>query len=340
MLVTEDGRLTGAISGGCLEGDALRKALLAIGEQRNKIVTYDTTDEDDAKFGVQLGCNGVVHILFEPIMDCDEGHPIVLLEQCVSERRNAVIATLFSLSDPKGRQPGTCFLYRKGDEIDNRNLIPEWYFSIEKEAINVLCYQQSNVKAYPFGDHRLTAFFSFIKPVIQLVIAGAGNDAIPLAQIAGLMGWHTVIADGRSDHATRQRFPTAQKVVIAKPGRLLEHISVDEQTVFVLMTHNYNYDLELLKLLSRMDVDYIGLLGPKKKMQRMFEELAGQGIVFSKDQRNKIYGPVGLDIGAETAEEIALAIAAEIKAILSARNGQPLTMENGPIHERITRLVS
>src|ERR1700710_2096244 len=69
MLVTEDGQLTGAISGGCLGGDALRKALLAINEQRNKIVTYDTTDEDDAKFGVQLGCNGIVHILFEPIIE-------------------------------------------------------------------------------------------------------------------------------------------------------------------------------------------------------------------------------------------------------------------------------
>src|SRR3982750_2195489 len=84
MLVTEDGILTGAISGGCLEGDALRKALLAINQQHNKLVTYDTTDEDDAKFGVQLGCNGIVHILFEPIQIEQEYNPVYLLEQIIA----------------------------------------------------------------------------------------------------------------------------------------------------------------------------------------------------------------------------------------------------------------
>jgi len=154
------------------------------------------------------------------------------------------------------------------------------------------------------------------------------------------MGWFTVIADGRADHATKQRFPMAQKVLIAKPAQIINQISIDEQTVFVLTTHNYNYDLELLKLLRNIDTNYIGLLGPKKKMQRMFDELKELGFGLSNEQRNKIYGPVGLDIGAETAEEIALSIAAEIKTVLSARNGQPLKMENGPIHERIIRLVS
>jgi len=99
MLVAENGQLTGAISGGCLEGDALRKALLAIHEQKNKIVTYDTTDEDDAKFGVQLGCNGIVHILFEPIDNEDENNPVQLLQNSICERKNAVIVTLFSLNE-------------------------------------------------------------------------------------------------------------------------------------------------------------------------------------------------------------------------------------------------
>src|ERR1700744_6220826 len=87
MLVTDDGQLTGAISGGCLEGDALRKALFAINQQENKLVTYDTTDEDDVQFGVQLGCNGIVQILFEPI---DDAHPIRLLRELIGERKDAV----------------------------------------------------------------------------------------------------------------------------------------------------------------------------------------------------------------------------------------------------------
>lgn len=334
MLITEDGQLTGAISGGCLEGDALKKALLAINEQKNKIVTYDTTDEDDAKFGVQLGCNGVVHILFEPIVEADANNPIHLLQKITSDRKNAVLVTLFSLNNPKGLQPGTCFLLRGNDKIGNKNLIEQLHESIELEAANVLCYKQSNIKQYLSGDIGFTAFFSFIKPVIQLIIAGAGNDVVPLAAIANLMGWYTVIADGRPNHATKQRFATAQKVLISKPQQLLEQVNIDEQTVFVLMTHNYNYDFELLKLLTAIDCDYIGILGPKKKLERMFNELQEQGIEISKDHLEKIHGPVGLDIGAETAEEIALSIAAEIKSVLSARGGQSLKLEDGPIHQR------
>src|SRR6478609_1842256 len=111
MLVTDDGVLTGAISGGCLEGDALRKALLVMQQQKPMLATYDTTDEDDAKLGVQLGCNGIVHILFEPILTEDTNNPIELLKRAASKREAAVMGTLFSLEDRKAEQPGSCFLW-------------------------------------------------------------------------------------------------------------------------------------------------------------------------------------------------------------------------------------
>src|SRR5687768_5155740 len=109
MLVEDNGKLTGAISGGCLEGDALRKALLAINQNQNKLVTYNTLHDDDVEFGVQLGCNGIVHILFEPIDPQQLGNPIELLSKSVSKRKDAVIATMFSLKNYQGFQPGTCF---------------------------------------------------------------------------------------------------------------------------------------------------------------------------------------------------------------------------------------
>src|SRR6476469_981426 len=108
MLVAEDGMLTGAISGGCLEGDALRKALLVMQQQKPMLATYDTTDEDDAKLGVQLGCNGIVHILIEPIDSTDKNNAVELLKIVAGKRSNAVIATLFSLQNRKAEQPGTC----------------------------------------------------------------------------------------------------------------------------------------------------------------------------------------------------------------------------------------
>src|SRR5205085_11932615 len=120
MLVTDDGVLTGAISGGCLEGDALRKALLVMQQQKPMLATYDTTDEDDAKLGVQLGCNGIVHILIEPIDTTDKNNPVELLKIATAKRGNAVIATLFSLQSRKAAQPGTCILLTEEGTIKNK----------------------------------------------------------------------------------------------------------------------------------------------------------------------------------------------------------------------------
>src|SRR5436305_1129189 len=116
MLVEDSGKLTGAISGGCLEGDALKKALLAIEQSQNKLVTYNTNYEDDAEFGFQLGCNGIVHILFEPINPLQRDNPISLLKQCCASGRDAVLVTLFSIQDYYGNQPGTCF-FSDGEKV-------------------------------------------------------------------------------------------------------------------------------------------------------------------------------------------------------------------------------
>jgi xanthine/CO dehydrogenase XdhC/CoxF family maturation factor len=123
-------------------------------------------------------------------------------------------------------------------------------------------------------------------------------------------------------------------VLVSKPEAVLEQIPIDRQTVFVLMTHNYNYDKAMLKALVQKDIPYIGSLGPKKKLDRMLGELAAEGSVLTDAQRAIIHGPVGLDIGAETSEEIALSILAEIKAVLSGKEGQSLRHIDGEIHSR------
>lgn len=123
-------------------------------------------------------------------------------------------------------------------------------------------------------------------------------------------------------------------VVHAKADHLLEHITIDDRTVFVLMSHNYNYDLAILKSLLNKEVLYIGVLGPHKKMKMMMDELAGEGIVLSKKQLDAIHGPVGLNIGAETAEEIAISIIAEIQSKLTASNAEQLRTKQDAIHHR------
>ena len=329
MLVTEDGQLTGAISGGCLEGDALKKALLAIFQQENKLVTYDTTDEDDLKFGVQLGCNGIVNILFEPINNESPFHPIDFLKQLASERQNTVLVTLFSISGQQ--QPGTVLLFR--DTLES-TLAVEQQDQLLPILEQALQGKRTSVETGVLNDPSLNALVEFIPPTVSLVIAGAGNDAQPLVNMASLLGWQLTVVDGRPTHAVQSRFPKADQVLLLKPEQVLAQVPVDEQTVFILMTHNYNYDLALLKLLQQQEVPYIGVLGPKSKLNKMFDELQAQGINWTSEELEKVYSPLGLDIGAETSEEIALSMLAEIKAVLSGTTGASLRYKTTSIHSK------
>jgi xanthine/CO dehydrogenase XdhC/CoxF family maturation factor len=324
MLVTEDGEITGAISGGCLEGDALRKAQFAMFEQRNKIEIYDTTDEDDSRLGIQLGCNGIVYILFEPIRNDDSNNPINFLKKVAEQRKDAVLVTLFS-KRRSAQQTGTC-CFVNGEEIFYADDETKKFMEESKAVL-----QQKNSVIKDVED--ASVLYQFIPPSIQLIIVGAGNDAQPLVEMASLLGWHVLVADGRPAYITQQRFPKG-KISLTNPEDILSAIRIDEQTAIILMTHNYNYDMDALKQLINTDCKYIGVLGPKKKLNRMIDELKDKGTVIDDAKMKHIYGPVGLDIGAETSEEIALSITAEIQAVFSKRQASSLKEKTTEIHER------
>lgn len=330
MLITEDGQLTGAISGGCLEGDALRKARLVIMQQQPLLVTYDTTDDDDAKLGVGLGCNGIIHILIEPVTG-DVNNPINLLKYIITNRSHAVLVTMFSIEDRKAPQPGTCLCLTDGKLTVTLPESVPYRRGLIANAEHVLGKQRSEVQVYEAGVN-YSAFIEYIKPVISLVIVGAGNDAVPITRIASVLGWNITVIDGRANYAVRRRFPLANRTITAKPTEVLQHIEISDSTAIVLMTHNYNYETTLLKELSQIYLPYIGILGPKKKLERMLAEIEDSGVIISKEQLSKIYGPVGLDIGSEGAEEIALSVVSEIKAVLSSRQGYSLKYKTVPIH--------
>ncbi|MCU0394753.1 MAG: XdhC family protein [Chitinophagaceae bacterium] len=334
MLVTDEGELTGAISGGCLEGDALRKALLVLNQQQSKLVTYDTSDEDDATIGIQLGCAGVIQVLFEPIQPNQPDNPIQLLRKAVAIRQHAVLVTLFSLQNKRNEQPGTCLLMEANGNISGKIPYPEIEAHVMEDVHAAMQTKQSSFKQYIGREFAITAFIEFLEPPVSLVVVGAGNDAIPMMQIADTIGWDVRVVDGRGTHAKPERFASACQVLVSKPEKVLEQIPMDNQTVFVMMTHNYNYDLAMLRALLHRDIPYIGMLGPKKKMDRMLDELRDSGMEITDQMLQKVYGPTGLEIGAETAEEIALSIIAEIKAVLTGKPGGMLRHKQDVIHSR------
>jgi xanthine dehydrogenase accessory factor len=338
MLITEDGQLTGAISGGCLEGDALRKARMVILQQEPMLVTYDTMDDDDAKLGVGLGCNGIIHILIEPIYNHPE-NPVNYLKEIFANRGNAVLVTLFSIENKKGYQPGTCLYATDSYTILNAGLNGSPFKNTLVEDVKrVMQNHQSETLNYDDGTP-FTGFVEYVKPLISMVIVGAGNDAIPLTKIAAVLGWNITVIDGRNNYAVADRFPLANRIIVSKPENILPQLDLNEWTAFVLMTHNYTYELTLLKQLLPLNLSYVGVLGPKKKLERMVAEIEDGGLMITEDQLRSVYGPVGLDIGSESAEEIALSIVAEIKAVLSSRKGHSLKYKPTPIHTEQINVV-
>ena len=328
MLITDDGQLTGAISGGCLEGDALRKARLVIAQQKPMLVTYDTTDDDDAKLGVQLGCNGIIHILIEPVLPEQPDNPISFFTRFLSQREPAVIVTIFNMTDRHEPQLGTCFFMNKAGQSAGE--LPDM---VGNELLNnttdILHAGEVFTKTYTYYE-KYTCFIELLQPPIALVVVGAGNDAIPLIQMAKVLGWNITLVDGRPNYPTPERFPMADKLLIAKPNEVMAQLRPDNYTAFMLMTHNYNYDKVLLEHLLPSQLPYIGILGPKKRLNRILQEISGVGI---EQQLTHIYGPAGLDIGSENPEQIALSILAEIQGVLNKLSGVPLRSK-AYIHDR------
>ena len=331
MLITDEGQLTGAISGGCLEGDALRKALLVMSQQRSMLVTYDTMDEDDAKFGIGLGCNGIIQVLIEPINPGEPDNPIQLLRIVAEKREKAVVVTLFSLENKKDTQPGTRLLLKENYQQERNTPLKE---ILVKDGMKTLREGRSVFRTYQTESQNLTAFIELVEPAVSLIAIGAGNDVVPLIAMAEILGWETTVIDGRPAYAKKERFVPSCQVLVSKPENVISQIEIDNRTVFVLMTHNYNYDLAMLQQLLIKNVIYVGMLGPKKKLDRILGELRDQGASFTEEQLASVHSPVGLDIGAETSEEIALSILSEIKAVLSGKQGLSLHSNTGSIHSR------
>lgn len=323
MLVTEDGQFTGAISGGCLEGDALRKAALAINQGKKKLVVYDTTDEDDAKLGIQLGCNGIVSILFEPI-DTNSFSLIESFNKMINSREPLLLVTGYHTNH--GNHWGT--LLPTDIQIEFKAHLASVFQS-------VLQNKKSEHLVIETTEGSQELFIEYAAPPISLIIVGAGNDTMPLEAMARLIGWSTTVVDGRPTHANRFRFSQANNVLVGKPNMITSQLAFDNRTAIVLMTHNYNYDIALLACLVGHNIPYIGLLGPAAKRDRLLNDLAEINVQFNEEQLKNIYGPTGLDLGAETASEIAVSICSEIMAVIEKKKPQHLKLKDTPIHKSL-----
>jgi xanthine dehydrogenase accessory factor len=179
-------------------------------------------------------------------------------------------------------------------------------------------------------------FVETVAPPTALTIFGAGDDAQPLVRLARELGWLVTVADPRAAFATAARFPTADSIIVGPPPELVERAMLDVDSVAVVMTHHYIHDVPLLRALLPSPVAYLGLLGPKKRAVKILADLAAEGFDPTPAQRIRLHAPVGLDLGADAPEQVALAIVAEIQTTLAGRTARPLRERTQPIHEVFT----
>jgi len=372
MLMTSEGQMVGSLSGGCLEGDVFEQAQAVMTSGKPIVVQYDTMSDEDIIWGLGLGCNGIVQILIERVEEESPltqilHHPpsppyqggnsapsplqgegwggvkglgarfelnhLAFLTDCLRLRHVGILATVFHIEGQVQAQVGTrLMVYPDGtvkSDIEDTALLAQ----IREDAQKAFDDNRSTVKAYPLLAGKAEVFIEVIQPPVPLMIFGAGHDAVPLLRLAQELGWYVTVVDNRQADGTRSRFPSADKVILTRPEGISEAVPLDNRTMAVVMTHNYLHDLELLKTLLPSPVRYLGILGPKSRTEKLLQDLQEQGITPTENQLQRFYSPVGLDIGADTPEEIALSIVAEIQAVLTNHSGGSLRNKLGPIHD-------
>lgn len=336
MLMTDDGRWTGAISGGCLEGDALRKARQAILKNQPSVVTYDTMDDENAsKLGVGLGCNGIIDVLIEPMDYLKEQMDLMqVFKDFLDDRKRAAIATVFNVEESMQSGIGQRFIIdSRGREISNMQLngLDNQLRPHMQEALES---GKSTVEVYPVEGGRAEVSIEVLHPSIELIIFGGGYDAAPVVRLGSELGWQVTVTDDCIAHTGSKRFPGACQVLHAPREGVVEQLDITPYTYTVLMSHNYEYDIAVLPKLLKTSIQYIGILGPRKRYHKMLNELAMKGQPISEEDQQRIFSPVGLDLGAETPEEIALSIVSEIQMTHNGKKGGLLKEKKGHIHER------
>ena len=296
LLVTET-TAVGAVSGGCLETSLHRIGREVIAQQRSRLVTIDTSREDDLLWGYGLGCPGVLQFLIEPIDGTAVPEWLAIIDDALQRRVRAVVVTEVA---EKPRR-----LVLAGPDSSGDSTLHE---------LATLGMTDGKSSLETLEDSRF--FVEVVDPPLSLLIFGAGDDALPLPRLASELGWDTTVIDRRPGFARADRFPLAKRVIAAHVEEIDPALILSADAA-VITTHHYETDRALLALLAPVNLRYIGIIGSPRRFAQLSEELG-----LADDPR--IFGPAGLDLGAEGSTEIALSIVAQIRAVFAGRKGGAL----------------
>ncbi|TXF88058.1 XdhC family protein [Neolewinella aurantiaca] len=322
LLVASDGRYIGGISGGCLEGDALRRARTAILSDTPSFHIYDTLDGEDEVIGIGLGCNGRIKIMFLPLDFSDPSNEIERLRTVVHTREPVLLARLLEGKDDVPPPPS---VYSTGDLAPLAEQLGVPTAALETEAARHLAGGRSKVARISDEQGQVRpVLFEIVQPEIHLVISGTNYDIPPTLRAARHLGWRTTVIGARRKFTREMETLADQLLDYSEAGT----IRPDAATAIALMSHDYDWDRRMVEVFLPRQPRYLGMLGPRKRVESMAKELPGFDLLSFPN----LYSPVGLDIGAESPEEIAASLVSEIIMVFRDRNGGPLRQRSGSIH--------
>ncbi len=331
MLITETGRRTGQVSGGCLERDVIRQASTVITNCVPTLRLYDSLDEDLAE-GFALGCNGAVLVLIEPANE-NVLHLMRVQQACLARRCRGAIATVYASEDGASAQLGARVSMIEGEPLRSAGIASERLVAaLGSAVVNALERGCGGDWSEQTAHGSISAFIEVFTPPLQIVIFGAGHDVLPLVSFGNALGWRMQVVAATGGFGVRERFIAADAVHIGSPRDAVATLRPDGDSVVLLMSHNFLSDVEAFCALGPLRPRFIGLLGPQHRAQRLLEEAEDRGTRIDDAMRDSIFGPVGLDIGAETPAEVALAICAEIQALTRGRHGGHARLRTAPLH--------
>jgi xanthine dehydrogenase accessory factor len=346
MAVSADGEAVGSVSGGCVEGAVYELCDEVRGSGQAVLQTYGVSDDD--AFAIGLTCGGIIDIFVQPV----SVETFAELGDVAAAVRDDVPVAVATVIDGPGRvgarrviwgaDPGAARqdghedgrrpdarpssgTLGSGDRLDQ---------AVDDDARGMLAQGLTGVRRYgPDGERRrdeLSVFVQSFAPPPRMLVFGAIDFAAAVARAGKFLGYRVTVCDARPIFATRRRFPDADEVVTDWPHRYLAGQHVDERTVICVLTHDPKFDVPLLEVALRTPAGYIGAMGSRRTHDDRLARLREAGL--TEDELARLRSPIGLDLGARTPEETAVAIAAELIQLRWGGSGQPLTTTSGRIH--------
>lgn len=315
ILIRGNADYQGLVSGGCLEGDLAERAKSVLVDGSPAVITYDMRDEADDIFGLGVGCNGMIRVFLQVLQKEDRYEPFATIAGRFLADQPSSTATVV-VSENVELPAGSTLIWPQSFAASD-----DLIFTAFKKLIGGCKDVLASGSSYFDESDGMAVIYSPLKPVSRLLVLGAGIDAVPVVGIASELGWRVSVADHRPAYLDNKEFAGAESTVLVVPSELARDFKLENFDAVIVMSHHFRTDQVYLAQLAESAIPYIGVLGPPARKERLLEALGESGNRLAKHLK----GPVGLDIGADSPESIALSLIAEIHAVLKGADGLALT---------------